>query len=292
MTPVAAGDANDIDPRAQAGVARLLGESAQAGLAAAHVAVVGVGGVGSWAAEALCRSGVGALTLIDLDHVAVSNFNRQVQADLDTVGAAKVLALAARFARIAPGCRVTPIEAFIDSDNLQSLLGPPIGVVIDAIDQTRAKAAMIAHARTQGQRLVVCGAAGARLDPLRLTSNDLALTRGDALLARVRAILRRDHGFPRTPGHLFGVPVIHSTEQPGPRGTPGQTGGNPGSPLACAGYGSIVTVTAAMGMAAAAKAIELICADFVTNRSGSPSQSKAQFHHNKAGQSRLSLEKT
>ncbi|MEZ5650297.1 MAG: ThiF family adenylyltransferase [Burkholderiaceae bacterium] len=250
---------NAIDPtagsaRALAGVSRLLGDPALQRLAAARVAVVGLGGVGSWAAEALCRSGVGFLRLIDLDHVAESNINRQIQADHETLGMAKAVALQARFARISPVCRVEPVEAFIERGNVAELLSPELDFVIDAIDDARAKAAMIAFAKAARLGIVVCGAAGARTDPLALAREDLALTRGDRLLAGVRSRLRRDYDFDRRPGRRFGVTTVVSHEIP-----LSQTRSpDAGAALACAGYGSIVTVTAAMGIAAAAVAIETI----------------------------------
>ncbi|MEZ5729872.1 MAG: tRNA threonylcarbamoyladenosine dehydratase [Burkholderiaceae bacterium] len=231
---------------------RLLGPAAGAALAAGHVVVVGIGGVGSWAAEALARSGVGRLTLIDLDHVAESNVNRQVHALESTLGAAKVSTMAARIGQISPACRVGCIEDFITETNADALLPADADVIIDAIDQTRPKATMIALARRRRQAIVVCGAAGGRLDPLRLARADLARTRGDALLASVRARLRREHGFTRDPKRAFGVTAIYSDEQVAGSGSSGPAG----APLACAGYGSLVTVTATMGMAAAAFAID------------------------------------
>ncbi|MEZ5659592.1 MAG: ThiF family adenylyltransferase [Burkholderiaceae bacterium] len=251
-TEAAAGQAGT--ERSFAGVARLLGDPALARLSTARVAVVGLGGVGSWAAEALCRSGIGCLRLIDLDHVAESNINRQIQADLDTLGMAKVEALRARFARIAPSCLIDPVEEFVQPDNLETLLADPLDFVIDAIDDARAKAAMVAFAKRRGLGIVVCGAAGARSDPLALVREDLALTRGDRLLAGVRARLRRDHGFERRAGRRFRVTALVSRETP----LSYQRVAGAGAALACAGYGSIVTVTAAMGIAAASVAIESI----------------------------------
>ncbi len=246
--------------RAFASVARLFGETGLARLQAAHVCVVGVGGVGSWAAEALVRSGVGAITLVDLDHVAESNLNRQVHALGSTLGAAKVEAMRARLLDIAPDCRIDAVDDFIDPLNVNELL--PAGcAVLDAIDAPRAKAALIALCVARGQPLVVCGAAGARTDPLALALDDLALVRGDALLAGVRARLRRDHGFPREAGRRFGVSAVHSRQQPMSRSFGKVHAGadaGAGSPLACAGYGSIVTVTATLGMVAAARLIDVI----------------------------------
>ena len=268
------------DPaRAFGGVARLFGDAGLARLQCAHVCVVGVGGVGSWAAEALARCGVGTITLIDLDHIAESNLNRQVHALQSTLGAAKVEVMRARLLDIAPGCRVNAVDEFIDPGNVAHLV-PADAVVVDAIDAPRAKAALIALCRERGQTVIVCGAAGGRTDPLRLASDDLALTRGDALLAGVRARLRRDHGFSREAGRRFGVLAVYSTEPParttaggragaavaagvdaGPDAGP-DAGANAmaggGAPLSCAGYGSLVTVTAPMGMAAAALAMRAL----------------------------------
>lgn len=252
------------DARRFGGVARLYGTAALQRLAAAHVVVVGVGGVGSWAAEALARSGVGHLTLIDLDHVAESNINRQVMALESTVGAAKVQVMAQRCRDIAPGCRIDPVEEFVTADNVAVLL-PPADAVIDAIDQPRAKAALIAQAQRLRVPLVVCGGAGGRSDPLRLQRTDLALARGDALLASVRARLRREHGFPREAGRRFDVLAVHSTE---PMATAAigddSAAGLAGAPLACAGYGSIVTVTAALGLAAAQTVVDRLLGRRIT----------------------------
>ncbi len=240
------------------GVARLFGDEGLARLRAAHVVVIGVGGVGSWAAEALARSGVGRLTLIDLDHVAESNVNRQVLALESTLGAAKVTVMAARIADIAPQCRVECIDNFVSPDNVAELVPGPPALVLDAIDGAAAKAALIAHCVARSQPIVVCGAAGGRIDPLALRREDLASTKGDALLASVRARLRRSYDFPRSGRGAFGVTAIHSTELPLGLGGEAAALGEPGTALSCAGYGSIVTVTAAMGLAAAALAINLL----------------------------------
>ncbi len=238
------------------GVARLFGDEGLARLRAAHVVVIGIGGVGSWAAEALARSGVGRLTLIDLDHVAESNVNRQVLALESTLGAAKIEVMAARIADIAPQCRVECVDDFVSAGNVADLVPGPPALVLDAIDGAPAKAALIAHCVARAQPIVVCGAAGGRIDPLALRREDLAGTRGDALLASVRARLRRNYEFPRAGRGAFGVTAIHSTELPLGLGGESAALGEPGTALSCAGYGSIVTVTAAMGLAAAALVME------------------------------------
>lgn len=249
-----------IASRRFGGVARTWGEAGASRIAGAHVAIVGVGGVGSWAAEALARCGVGRLTLIDLDQVAESNINRQVHALESTVGAAKVGVMAARIADMSPHTQVDAIEDFIDPDNVARLVPESADAVIDAIDAPRAKAALIALCVARGQPIQVCGAAGGRTDPLALGRSDLAFTRADALLSSVRARLRRDHGFPRDTTQAFGVPAVWSAA---PRdGTQRVPAGlaQAGTPLACSGYGSVVMVTAAMGLAAASGALEAVLA--------------------------------
>lgn len=291
-----------------ASVARVYGEAGCQRLWQSHVVVVGIGGVGSWAAEALARSGVGRLTLIDLDHVAESNINRQVHALTSTLGAAKVEVMAQRIRDISPDVSVHPVDEFIEPGQEEKLIPADADLVIDAIDAVAAKASLIAWCVANDKPVIACGAAGGRTDPLQLRVEDLSCTTGDALLSAVRARLRRHHGFPRgdgtampssvsraetsnvsahsqdqegggAPGHFptqnaqpaqpaqtkppsrrrrkgdpsrFGVPAIHSPEQIAGTRPKGEGGG---MPLACAGYGSLVTVTASMGLAAASQAI-------------------------------------
>ncbi len=249
------------------GVDRLFGEGAIRALAGLHVVVAGIGGVGAWCAEALARSGVGALTLVDLDHIAESNINRQVHALDSTLGRAKVEVMAERIRDIHPGCAVQVIDDFVDIDNIDTILaardGP--GVLVDCTDQVSAKIAMILAARAAGWPVVVCGGAGGKTDPLALRSGDLSQAVHDALLGRVRQILRQRHGYPKggaTGGRTrrrpprMGVSCLwldQPTRLPeawgADRGDTGPQG------LSCAGYGSIVTVTAAMGLAAADQAL-------------------------------------
>ena len=250
-----------------AGVTRLLGAAAHARLRSSRIAVVGVGGVGSWAAEALARSGVEQIRLIDLDHIAESNANRQIQALGGEFGKAKVVAMAQRIESINPRARVICIEEFVCEDNVSALMRD-LDLVLDCIDQVSAKAALIAHARAIGLRVITCGAAGGRTDPTRIRCADLARALGDPLLAKVRYRLRRRYGFARESGTrrpLFGVDAIFSDE-PVRRPLAGAPDSSeteaPGagfqSGLACAGYGSSVVVTAPFGFAAAARAVERI----------------------------------
>jgi len=244
------------------GIERLYGSGALVRAASAHVTVIGIGGVGSWAAEALARSGVGRLTLIDLDHVAESNINRQVQALGATLGAAKVLAMRERILAINPDCAVACFEDFIDERNVAELL-PPCDAVIDAIDQVRAKAALIAHCRRAGIRIVTTGGAGGRTDPTRIEVIDLARTTQDALASKVRARLRKEFGYPRDAKHKFGVDCVFSPEQvrrPTAQACAIEDDFDAAAGLACAGYGSSVAVTASFGFAAAARVLAGILA--------------------------------
>lgn len=236
------------------GVGRLYGENAAARFVAANVCVVGIGGVGSWAAEALARSAVGRLTLIDLDMVAESNANRQIHALDDVWGQAKVDAMRNRILAINPACEVRCVEDFVDADNLATLLAGH-DVVIDAIDQVKVKIAMAAWAVKTGSALVMAGGAGGKQDPTRILTDDLSRTEQDPLLAKVRAQLRKVHGFPRDPKRRFGIPAIYSTE---PLQRPTVCEGDAPQGLSCAGYGSGVCVTASFGFFAAAKALELL----------------------------------
>lgn len=240
------------------GVGRLYGEAAAQRFAAAKVCVVGIGGVGSWVAEALARSAVGQLTLIDLDMVAESNANRQIHA-LDPVwGMAKVEAMRARILAINPACEVRCVEDFVTPENLAELLGGH-DLIVDAIDQTRVKVAMAAWCVAQSVPLVMAGGAGGKQDPALICSADLSRTEQDPLLARVRAQLRKEHGFPKDPKRKFGITAIYSSE-PLQRPVVCESGDPADAPqgLSCAGYGSAVCVTAPFGFFAAAAALRLL----------------------------------
>lgn len=243
------------------GVRRLYGDTAAARFAAAGVCVIGLGGVGSWAAEALARSGIGRITLVDLDHVAESNINRQLHALGSTLGRAKVEVMAERLLDIHPGCRVECIEDFVASDNLGTLLPGDSDWLIDCIDNFRTKAALIAHCRRNRRRLLTVGGAGGLSDPTAVRVCDLARSFHDVLLARTRKLLRSDYGFSSTPGRRFDIPCVHSTQQavyPDGRGGVCQErpAGTRDAGLSCAGaLGSCTTVTATMGLAAVAQVL-------------------------------------
>jgi tRNA threonylcarbamoyladenosine dehydratase len=252
-----------VTNRRFASLARLFGDAGLARLWAARVVVVGIGGVGSWAAEALARSGIGQIDLVDMDHIAESNINRQVHAVSSSLGAAKVEAMRARIAEISPECAVHIHDCFAQADNVAVILDGSADVIIDATDQVRAKAAMAALARERQQYLIVCGAAGGRTDPMLLADEDIALIKGDALIASLRARMRRDYSFPREAGKTFGIRAVYSKETLANAGG-GRSAASPsfdhsaGAPLACSGYGSMVTVTAAFGLAAASLAMKQI----------------------------------
>ncbi|WP_047532927.1 tRNA threonylcarbamoyladenosine dehydratase [Methylotenera sp. N17] len=251
------------------GVRRLYGAAGFDKLQAAHVCVIGMGGVGSWAVEALARNAIGTLTLIDLDNIAESNVNRQLHAVDDAFGLPKVTAMQQRVKMINPACEVHTIEDFITPDNIAALLGQGFDVIVDCIDDAKAKVALAALCKQQQQPLVMVGSAGGRLDPTRIQVDDLAYVTGDRLLAKVRNQLRRDFAFPKASNTKksakFGVLAIFSDE---PALKPIQVEGagceiNPISStsitgLNCAGYGSSVCVTAPFGFTAAQYALNHI----------------------------------
>lgn len=234
------------------GLARLYGIEGAQRVRDAHVAVVGIGGVGSWAAEALARSGVGRLSLIDLDHVAESNINRQVHATDATLGQAKVQAMRDRIALINPACFVTCVEEFVAADNWPMLLAQHTDAVIDACDQLSAKVAMAAWACSDAVVSTICyiavGAAGGKRHAHRVDIDDLAQCTHDPLLAQLRNRLRKDHGAPRE-GKRIGVACVYSREPVSPA-DPSCAVEADGS-LNCQGYGSVVSVTATFGHCAA-----------------------------------------
>ena len=241
------------------GLRRLYGNHGYARLRAAHVAVVGLGGVGSWAVEALARCGVAGLVLIDLDHVAESNINRQVQATSRTLGQSKVQALRERINELHPGCEVLGVEAFVTADNWPALLPRSVDVLIDACDQVRAKQAMAAWARQLSVPLVCVGAAGGKRQAQQVDVADLAEVTHDPLLASLRQRLRKESAAPRL-GRM-GLRCVFSREPVAPPAPEcGLIEGQGDGSLNCAGYGSNVTVTATFGMVAAAQAIELLLA--------------------------------
>jgi tRNA A37 threonylcarbamoyladenosine dehydratase len=247
------------------GIARLYGQAALDRFRAAHVCVVGVGGVGSWIVEALARSAIGELTLIDLDNVGESNINRQIQALSSTIGQAKIDALAERIAQINPACKVNLIEDFIAADNLDQFIGGKgYDYVVDAIDSVKAKAALIAYCRDQQLPIVIIGSAGGQTDATRIQVRDLSKTEQEPLLKMVRKRLRSQYGFPRSLKTKFHVDAVFSME---PLSMPEQAESceldetaEGISGLNCAGFGSSMVVTATFGMIAAGHVLNQLAA--------------------------------
>ncbi|WP_028294421.1 tRNA cyclic N6-threonylcarbamoyladenosine(37) synthase TcdA [Oceanobacter kriegii] len=251
------------------GIGRLYGVQGLERIAAAHVCVVGIGGVGTWVAEALARSGIGALTLIDLDDVCVTNTNRQIHAMTDTVGKMKVAAMKERVLAINPDCDVTVVESFLTASNQEALLAPEgnhghFDYVVDCIDSVKNKAALIAFCKRRKIRIVTTGAAGGQTDPSQIQVGDLNKTTNDPLARKVRSLLRREYGFSRNPSRNYSIPCVYSTEQlqyPQPDGSVCQTKSFDGDStrLDCSsGFGSATMVTGTFGFVAAARVIKRI----------------------------------
>ena len=242
------------DPRFD-GVARLYGAAALRRLAVARVAVVGVGGVGSWAAEALARSGVGTLRLIDADEVCISNTNRQSHALDGNYGKPKVAVLGERLHAINPALHLQAVERFLTTERMDLLAD--CDVVLDACDALAVKVALIAHCRRSKQPVLTVGSAGGRSDAARVQVRDLSRTEHDALLALVRKRLRQQHGFPRNPERYFGIPAVYSMENVR-RAPDADATCEPGHLDCGGGLGSVMHVTASFGMVAAGKTVELL----------------------------------
>ncbi|MBF4988252.1 ThiF family adenylyltransferase [Methylophilus sp. 14] len=246
------------------GVRRLYGEQGLAGLQQAHVLVIGIGGVGSWAVEALARNAIGKLTLVDLDNIAESNMNRQIHALDETLGKAKVTAMRERIAAINPLCKVAEVEDFVTPENLASMLAGQPDVVVDCMDDTKAKIALAAYCKQQQLPLIMVGSAGGKLDATRIRLADLAHVQGDRMLAKVRNQLRRDHGFPKASDHKksakFGIAAVYSDEPVERPEEACETSSAGLTGLNCAGYGSSICVTASAGFVAAQQAIQQLIA--------------------------------
>jgi len=230
------------------GLKRLYGDLGAQRIHAAHIAVIGIGGVGSWAVETLARSGVGRLSLIDLDHVAESNINRQIHALESTLGQAKVLAMQERIAQINPLCQVNCIEEFVQPENWPALLPAGVTAVIDACDQLKAKLAIAAWAMAQAWPFISVGAAGGKRLAHLVEIADLSKVTHDPLLSKLRYDLRKHHQGARE-GAVIGIDCVFSREavqRPDASGATELDGS-----LNCSGYGSQVAVTATLGQCAA-----------------------------------------
>ena len=228
------------------GVARLYGDVAYAIFQQAHVVVIGLGGVGSWAAEALARSAIGEITLIDYDHVSMSNTNRQLHALDGEFGKSKIEVMAKRLSLINPELKVNCIDDFLKPENFQEYL-PQGAAILDAMDDVASKLALASWVHQNKVPYVMSGGAGGKLDPSKIEVVDLARTTHDSMLAKIRSSLRQQYGFEKDPKRKMNLRVVYSSE---PR--EGVAGGG----LSCAGFGSTVTVTATFGFIAAAEILQ------------------------------------
>jgi tRNA A37 threonylcarbamoyladenosine dehydratase len=250
---------HDESVRRFSGIAALYGTEGLSRLMASHVCVIGTGGVGSWVAEALARSAIGSITLIDMDHVTPSNINRQLVALESTRGMAKVRVLAGRIGDINPDARVDPIEEFVTHQRHAALLDRGYDMVVDCIDNYRDKAAIIAWCSRQRVPVITIGGTGGKTDPTRLRLLDLSRTEMDPLLSRVRKELRQRYDFPRNPKRRFSIPAVFSleqTRQPVSGGECETIGAPEATHLHCGGLGSVMHVTASAGLMAVSRVLE------------------------------------
>ncbi|WP_019027820.1 tRNA cyclic N6-threonylcarbamoyladenosine(37) synthase TcdA [Colwellia piezophila] len=255
------------------GISRLYGVHGASILKQAHFCVIGIGGVGSWVAEALARNGIGKITLIDLDDICTTNINRQIHALTDTVGQSKVDVMSARIKQINPECEVHVIEDFVTTDNLATLLSQPFDYVVDAIDSVDIKTRIIAYCKRNKLPIITIGGAGGQVDPSRIAIDDLSKTYQDPLLAKVKNQLRREFNFPRADlakasKRKFSIDAVYSTEQlryPAANETgevclakPDTSKGEQGSTrLDCrTGFGATTHVTATFAFFAVGRAID------------------------------------
>lgn len=249
------------------GIQRLYGKAISDFYRQAHVVVVGIGGVGSWVAEALARTGIGEITLIDLDDICISNINRQIHATDETIGQMKTEVMAARIKSINPYCNVNAKAAFLQASNLAELISDDVNYVVDAIDNVRDKAALIAWCKRRKIPLITIGGAGGQIDPTQIRVADLTKTSQDPLAAKLRSVLKRHHGFSKT--DKFGIDCVYSTEQlryPQPDGTACHRKPETDGPtrLDCAGgFGASTCVTATFGFVAVAHLLKKMEARFL-----------------------------
>lgn len=250
MTMTTLNARDDEYKRRFAGIGRVYGASRLTTFEQAHVMVIGIGGVGSWAAEALARTAIGELTLVDMDILVASNINRQLPALTDTLGLEKTQAMAERIRGINPRIKLNIIDDFLTADNLPQLLATLPDVVLDCIDDVKAKLALILHCQRHKIPLVVSGSAGGKTDPLSIRVADLSKTEYDPMLAKIRRTLRHDYSMCKKPKDKFGVTCVYSIEQPYQLETC-TTGG-----LQCGGYGSATVMTASVGLVAVAEVLK------------------------------------
>jgi len=247
----------DVDRRF-GGVKRLYGKQALERFSNAHIVVIGIGGVGSWVVEALARNAIGKLTLIDMDVVAESNINRQLPALSSTIGQNKIDVMAKRINEINPACEVSLIDDFITTDNIAELIPVNSSYVIDCIDSSRVKAALIAWCKRQKIKIITLGGAGGQIDPTLIKMSDLSRTEHDPLLSKTRKILRQNYGFSSNLKRRFAIPCVYSSEHLHYATSSGEVSqkkskSDTSNKLSCAGgLGSSVMVTASFGFIAVA----------------------------------------
>ncbi|MBO1520159.1 tRNA cyclic N6-threonylcarbamoyladenosine(37) synthase TcdA [Oceanisphaera pacifica] len=254
------------------GIARLYGNTALAHFSQAHVCVIGIGGVGSWAAEALARSGIGAITLIDMDDICITNTNRQIHALCNQIGQEKTQAMADRIKLINPDCKVTIVDDFISSNNQAEYLLQDFDYVLDAIDSVKAKVALLAFCKRNKIPVITAGGAGGQTDPSQIMIRDLSKTIQDPLAAKVRGDLRRFHHFSKNPKRKFGIDCVFSTEQPKyPDGDGGICNAKPDldgtMKMDCAsGFGAITHITATFGFFMVSRVLSKLAAQAVESK--------------------------
>ncbi|MCO6555476.1 MULTISPECIES: tRNA cyclic N6-threonylcarbamoyladenosine(37) synthase TcdA [unclassified Gilliamella] len=251
------------------GIARLYGESALQCFSQAHICVIGIGGVGSWVAESLARSGIGQITLIDMDDVCVTNTNRQIHALKSNIGKAKTSVMAERILQINPECIVNEIDDFINSDNVSEYLGtkqsPCYHYIIEAIDSVHDKAAVLAYCKRQKLKVITIGGAGGQKDPTQIKIADLAKTIQDPLVAKLREKLKYNYKLNKDSKGKYGIPCVFSTEQltyPSKNGQVCLTKSEADGPkkMDCeSGFGAITTVTATFGFVAVSYVLNKLC---------------------------------
>ncbi|MDM1769990.1 MULTISPECIES: tRNA threonylcarbamoyladenosine dehydratase [Acinetobacter] len=232
------------------GVAKIYGEDSFQYYANSHVMVIGIGGVGSWAVEALARTGIGELTLVDMDVVAASNINRQLPAMSSTLGHEKIEIMAERCRAINPRIKINLIDDYLTPDNVKDLLAHTPDVVLDCIDDVKAKLALMLYCRFNKVPLIVSGGAGGKLDPLKIRVADLSKTEQDPMLAKLRAQLR-SKGICKKPKEKFGITCVYSIDNPFSSADVCASAG-----LRCGGYGSAVVVTSSFAMVAVAEVLK------------------------------------
>ncbi|XWY21824.1 tRNA cyclic N6-threonylcarbamoyladenosine(37) synthase TcdA [Bisgaard Taxon 45] len=237
------------------GIARLYSTAGLARLRQSHVCVIGIGGVGSWCVEALARSGIGQLTLIDMDDICVTNINRQIHALSGNIGQLKTEAMKARVALINPECKVEIIDDFISTENLADYLSKGYDYVIDAIDSVKTKAALIAYCKRHKIRMITVGGAGGQTDPTQIQIADVSKTIQDPLMAKVRSLLRKDYHFSQNPKRKFGVDCVFSSQ---PLIFPKMDGHcEVSATMNCAnGFGAATMITASFGFFAVSRVID------------------------------------